>query len=163
AAFFQQVIERLQTLPGVRAAGAAYPLPLSGAYEGNSFGIQGRPTAPGEILTAGPHWISPDYFRVLGIRLLKGRVFAESDGSDAPRVIVINQVFVRRYFPLEEPIGKRLALNRGPDGTPVWREIVGVMQDVKHTSLDSDPTPEMYIPFSHFPIPFMTLVVRTAG
>src|SRR5262249_23743165 len=101
AAFFQQVIERLQTLPGVRAAGAAYPLPLSGAYEGNSFGIQGRPTAPGEILTAGPHWISPDYFRVLGIRLLKGRVFAESDGSDAPRVIVINQAFVRRYFPLE--------------------------------------------------------------
>jgi predicted permease len=164
AAFFQQVIERLKTLPGVRAAGGANPLPLSGGEEGSGFVIAGRwPPAPGEVFNAGRRWVSPDYFKVMGIRLQTGRAFTESDGSGAPRVLIINEAFVRTFFPDKDPIGKRLFFNRGSDGGYAWREIVGVVKDVKHSALDSDPKPEMYFPFSQFPSWNMTLVARTSG
>ncbi|HYW69521.1 MAG TPA: ABC transporter permease [Pyrinomonadaceae bacterium] len=163
AALFQQVIGRLQTLPGVLAAGAVNSLPLSGNEGGRSFGIQGRPRAAGEVFDAGTRQVSPDYFKAMGIPLLAGRAFTDSDGSDTPRALIINQAFVRHYFPNENPIGKRLAYDRGSDGRPAWREIVGVVKDVKHTSLDSDPRPEMYCPISQFPSWDMTLVIRTTG
>ena len=163
AAFFQQVIERLKSLPGVQSAGAVYPLPLSGAEEGMGFGIEGRAAlAPGEVYNAGPRWVSPDYFNVMGIPLLRGRELTERDGSDSPRVVVINEAMAARYFPDEEPIGKRVAFDQVND-KPNWREIVGVVGDVKHSALDSDPKPEMYFPFTQFPIFFMTFVVRTPG
>jgi putative ABC transport system permease protein len=163
AAFFQQVIERLKSLPGVQSAGAVYPLPLSGAEEGMGFGIAGRAAlAPGEVYSAGPRWVSPDYFNVMGISLLRGRELTERDGSDSPRVVVINEAMAARYFPDEEPIGRRVAFDQ-VNKAPNWREIVGVVGDVKHLALDSDPKPEMYFPFTQFPSFFMTLVVRTSG
>jgi len=163
AAFFQQVIERLKSLPGVQSAGAVYPLPLSGAEEGMGFGIEGRAAlAPGEVNSAGPGWVSPDYFNVMGIPLLRGRELTERDGIDSPRVLVINEAMAARYFPDEDPIGKRVAFDQ-VNNTPNWREIVGVIGDVKHSALDSDPKPEMYFPFTQFPSFFMTLVVRTSG
>ena len=162
-AFFQQVIERLRSLPGVQSAGAVYPLPLSGAEEGMGFGIEGRAAlAPGEVYNAGPRWVSPDYFNVMGIPLLRGRELTERDGSDTPRVLVINEAMAARYFPDEDPIGKRVAFDQ-VNNAPNWREIVGVIGDVKHSALDSDPKPEMYFPFPQFPIFFMTFVVRTSG
>ena len=163
AAFFQQVIERLKSLPGVQSAGAVYPLPLSGAEEGMGFGIEGRAAlAPGEVYSAGPRWVSPDYFNVMGISLLRGRELTDRDGSDSPRVVVINEAMAARYFPDEDPIGKRVAFDQ-VNKAPNWREIVGVIGDVKHLALDSDPKPEMYFPFAQFPSFFMTLVMRTSG
>ncbi|MGH9837616.1 MAG: ABC transporter permease [Blastocatellia bacterium] len=163
AAFFQQLLERLRALPGVQSAGAVYPLPLGGAEEGMGFGIEGRPpAAPGEQLTAGPRWVSPDYFKVLKIPLLKGRVFTEGDGGDSPPVLVINEAMARQYWPNEDPIGRRVAFN-SRDNQPIWREIVGVVKDVRHTALDTESKPQMYFPFTHFPLPFMTLVARTDG
>ncbi len=162
-AFFQQVIERLQALPSVNAAGAIYPLPLSGGEEGMGFGIEGRPpAAPGEYSTAGPRWVSPDYFNVMGISMLRGRGLTERDGTDTTRVVVINEAMADRYFSDEEPIGKRIAFDQ-LNGGPNWREIVGVVRNVKHSALDSNPQPEFYIPFTQSPSPFMTFVVRTAG
>jgi len=162
-AFFQQVIERLKTLPGVQSAGAVYPLPLSGAEEGMGFGIEGRADpSPGERFTGGPRWVSPDYFNTMGIALLKGRELSERDGIDSPRVVVINETMAARYFPDEDPIGKRVAFDR-VNNAPNWREIVGVVRDVKHSALDSDAKPEIYFPFTQFPSFFMTLVVRTSG
>ena len=162
-AFFQQVIERMRALPSVKSAGAVYPLPLSGAEEGMGFGIEGRPpAAPGESFIAGPRCVSPDYFNVMGIALLRGRELSERDGMDTPRVLVINEAMAARYFSDEDPIGKRVAFDQ-LNGAPNWREIVGLARDVKHSALDSKPQPEMYIPFTQFPSFFMTLVVRASG
>src|SRR5262245_15478612 len=117
AAFFQQVIERLQTLPDVRAAGGASPFPLSGDEDTSGFVLAGRwPPAPGEVFHAGRRWVSPDYFKVMGIQLAAGRGFTESDGSGAPRVLIINQAFVRHFFQRGDPIGKRLFFDRSSDG-----------------------------------------------
>jgi putative ABC transport system permease protein len=162
-AFFQQVIEHVRVLPGVQSAGAIYPLPLGGGEEGIGFGIEHRPPPPpGEPFIAGGRWISSDYFKVMGIALLAGREFTERDGTDTPRVLMISEAMAHRYWPDEDPIGKRLAFDQ-VNGQPNWREIVGVVRDVRHTSLDSDPGPEIYFPFTQFPSFFMTIVVRTTG
>ncbi|MEK6323110.1 MAG: ABC transporter permease [Acidobacteriota bacterium] len=163
AAFFEQIVSRLQSLPGVESAGAVYPLPLSGAEEGMGFGIEGRPPAPaGDPNISGPRWISSDYFKVMGISLLRGRGLTERDGSNAPRVVVINEALARAYWPDEDPIGKRVAFDR-TNNAPNWREIVGVVRDVKHSALDASSKAEMYIPFTQSPSFFMTMVVRTTG
>ena len=164
AEIFQQIIERLRSTPGVQAAAATYPLPLSGAEEGAGFIIEGRPRpAPGEVISAGPRWVSSDYFKAIGISLLEGRAISDTDSATSPRVLIVNEAFVRRFFPEEEPLGRRVAFERTSDGGPNWREIVGVVSDVRHSALDSNPKPEMYFPFSQRPSPFMTLVVRTSG
>ena len=162
-AFFQQVIDRMKALPSVKSAGAVFPLPLSGAEEGMGFSIEGRPpAAPGESLSTGPRWVSPDYFKVMGLRLMRGREISEGDGSNSPNVLVINEAMAGRFFPDEDPIGKRIAFNR-VNGVPNWREIVGVVGNVKDIALDTEPRPQMYIPFTQSPIFIMTLVLRTAG
>ncbi len=161
AVFFQQLLERLRTLPGIQAAGAVYPMPLSGMEEGIGFSIEGQPPpAPGEQRTAGPRGVSPDYFKAQGIQLLKGRVFTESDGSDTPPVVLINEAMARRYWPNQDPIGRRISFNLR-NGQPVWCEIVGVVKSVRHMALDEELRPEIYIPFTQHPLAFMTLVART--
>ena len=162
-AFFQQLLERLRALPGVESAGAVYPLPLSGMEEGMGFGVEGQPPpAPGERRSAGPRWVSPDYFKTLKIQLLKGRVFTEGDGGDSPPVLIINEAMARQYWQNKDPIGSRVSFN-SRDNQPVWREIVGVVKDVRHTALDTESKPQMYFPFTQFPSSFMTLVARTNG
>jgi putative ABC transport system permease protein len=161
AAFFQQLVDRTRSLPGVESASAVYPLPLSGAEEGMSFSIEGRPAPPpGEVRSAGPRWVMPDYFRLMGIPLLKGRLMTEQDAVESQQVIVINQAMARRYWPDEDPVGKRMTLPFRGDSQ---REIIGVVDDVKHTRLDVEGTPEMYIPYLQSPISSMTLVVRTSS
>jgi len=161
-AFFQQIIDRARAIPGVESAGAAYPLPLSGAEEGLGIGIENRTAPPGEPFIAGGRWVSSDYLKVMGIALIQGREFNESDGANSPRVVMINEAMAHRYWPGEDPIGKRIAFDQ-VNGQPNWREIVGIARDVRHTSLDSDPKPEMFIPFTQFPSFFMTIVLRTSG
>ena len=163
AAFFQQMLERLRALPGIQSVGAVYPLPLSGAEEGMGFSIEGRPPAdPGQPRSAGPGWVSPEYFKTLKIQLLKGRVLTDGDGGDSPPVLVINEAMARQYWPNEDPVGRRVAFN-SRNNQPVWREIVGVVKDVRHTALDTESKPQMYFPFTQLPLSFMTLVARTDG
>jgi predicted permease len=160
-AFFKQAVEKLKAIPGVESSGAVYPLPLSGGDEGAAFGIEGRPSpAPGQVQSAGPRWVSSDYFKAMGISLAKGRFFTERDDEQGPNVLIINESMARRYWPDEDPIGKRVAFDRR-DNSPNWREIVGVVKDIKHSSLDVTTRPEMFFPFSQFPSPFMTLVIRS--
>jgi putative ABC transport system permease protein len=161
-AFFQQVLSRMQSLPGVQAVGSVYPLPLSGAEEGRGFSIEGRASNPGQIFSAGPRCFNGDYFKVMGIALLRGRELTERDNADSPRVLVINEAMAKAFWPDDDPIGKRLAFDR-TNGTPNWREIVGIAKDVKHVSLDETARPEMYIPFDQFPMFFQTIVLRTTG
>ncbi|HEX7955639.1 MAG TPA: ABC transporter permease, partial [Pyrinomonadaceae bacterium] len=157
AAFLQQVLERVESLPGVRAAGAVVGLPLGGNSASRYFQIEGRPPKPaGEGLNTNFNLASPNYFRALGIPLKSGRYFGEHDAAGAPEVVVINETMARRFWPDEDPLGKRLRIGENP-----WRTVVGVVSDVKNDGLGAESKPEMFYPLAQSPLPFMTLVVRS--
>jgi putative ABC transport system permease protein len=160
--FYAQLLERIGQLPGVESAGAISTLPLGGGGTDSDFMIEGRPEAgPGEEPVAWYSSVTPAYFATMGIRLIKGRVFTEQDRADSSPAIVITEAMARRYFPDEEPLGKRIG---NPDGGKIlWREIVGVVADVKHFGLDADARPTMYLPHSQSPARFMSLTVRTGS
>jgi putative ABC transport system permease protein len=142
AAFFQRLLDRVRSLPAVRSAGVVTDLPLFG---GNStgFDVEGRPlSAPSERPMTEYRSASPDYFRTMGIQLLKGREFTAADKVDAPPVAIINETLARRYFGNQNPIGKRIGLSRPID----WREIVGVVRDVRNYGLAEEVKPECYLP-----------------
>ena len=156
--YYTQLLDRLQTLPGTQAVAAISTLPLSGNNTDSSFLIEGRPKPPpNQSPVAWFSSVTPGYFHSMGMRLTKGRVFTDSDTEKSPRVVIISEAMARRYWPNEEPLGKRI-------GSPeAWREIVGVMADVKHFSLDTEMPPAMYFPARQVPARGMNLVVRTAG
>jgi putative ABC transport system permease protein len=161
AAFFIQLLGRLRLAPGVEAASAAFPLPLSGAEDGLGFNIEGEPLPSSGQWNhlAKPRCISTGYFKTLNIQLQKGRVFADSDDLNAPPMLIINETLARQYWPNQDPIGKRLVVGIQPG----WREIVGVVKSVRHMGLDDELHPEIYFPVAQFPWPDLTLVVRTNG
>jgi putative ABC transport system permease protein len=160
-AFFRQLLEGLSALPGAQSAGAVYPLPLSGTDEGIGLDIQGLPPAePGHPRTAAPRIVGGDYFGALQVQLKSGRVFTGGDGRDTPPVVVINEELAREYWPDQNPIGKRVSFD-SRDGRPIWREVIGVVGDVRHLGLDRGLRSEIYIPYIQFGGPPSTLVVRT--
>ncbi len=165
ALFFQQTLDRIATLPGVEAAGAITNLPLGTSQTSSSFEIEGRPrAAPDESRNANRAIISPDYFRAMGIPLLKGRAPNERDTAEAPGVVVINQAMARRYFGGDDPLGEHLTIG-GPEekalyGEPIPREIVGIVGDVRF-ELEAEAEPEVYVPYLQSPIATMALAVRS--
>jgi putative ABC transport system permease protein len=158
AAYFKEVLSRLNHSAGVTAAGAVLSLPLTGAEEGTDLFIEGRPRPTFEERPNADYTIvSPEYFRALQIPLLKGRQLSDRDDRDAPAVIMINEALARRYWPNEEPIGQRLTV--GFEQAP--RQIIGVVGNVKQTTLNADPRPTMYMPHLQRPTGGMTIVIRT--
>ncbi|NIR46297.1 MAG: ABC transporter permease [Gemmatimonadetes bacterium] len=146
AAFFRQLLERLEALPGVEAAAATATVPLTGFNSDVSFTIEGRPRPePGQEPAVWYRRITPGYFDVMGIRLLSGRPFAESDHADAPPVVIINESFARRHFPGVNPVGLRINLNDPDD--PIWREIVGVAANIKNFGIRVDSRNALYLPY----------------
>ncbi len=161
-AFFEQLLEKVSALPGVQAAGAGNSLPLGNDIV-QSFAVQGRPPLPpGAIQTTNLYPVSADYFKAMGIPLLRGRLFTERDTKDAPRVAVINETMAKKMFPDEDPIGKRLTFDTGASN-PDWDEIVGIVGDVMQYGLDQATPMQTYEPHTQQPQSSMTLVVRTAG
>jgi len=163
-AYVQELINRTRALPGIEAIGATNLLPLGLRDTFNTFNIEGRPPAPPESRTAARNYsITPDYFRVMNIPVRRGRAFTERDVQNAPPVIVINEAFARRFFPNEEARGKRIILE-DEKGEPLPpREIVGIVGNVRHESLDEKEQPEYYVPFFQTPDRQMDLVVRSAA
>src|SRR6185437_5934122 len=106
--FYQQALEGLNAIPGVESAAAAVPLPLSGADFSIEFAVEGRPVAKGNEPVEEVRMVSPGYFHTMGIRLLEGRDFASTDTPSSPNVAIINEAFAKRYFPNEDPVGKRI-------------------------------------------------------
>jgi putative ABC transport system permease protein len=158
ARFFQEVINRVEVLPGVRSAGVTDNLPLSGEDSSRPFTIVGSsPSSFSEKLAAEHRRVSSHYFDAMGITILQGRAFTEGDTDKAPAVVIINEALARRFMPNQEPLGKQLIIDDRP---PRQREIVGIVRDVKHFSLDAEAKPEMYVPHLERPWPNMTLVVR---
>ena len=137
-AFSRELLERLRAIPGVEAAGLTYFLPLSGWSAGIGFDIEGRPAAAaGERPSAEYHVASEDYFRALGVRLIEGRTFTERDTASAPPVVVVNEALAARYWPGENPVGRRVLLN-----SP--HEIVGVVGDLRTQGLEQPVEPAMF-------------------
>jgi putative ABC transport system permease protein len=157
AAFLRQALERLKTLPGVEFAGATHRLPLRG-NSGRGFQIEGRP-APGESNRVNYRAVTPDYFRAMGAPLEAGRTFTEEEAWQKQSAVIINQALQRRYWPDENPLGKRIRFGGAPDSP--WFAIVGVAADVKESGLNTDTEAGLYLPYVWEPAPAMTLVLRT--
>jgi putative ABC transport system permease protein len=159
-AFFSELLSRVESLPGVEAVGVVSHLPLGGNNTNSGMKIEGRTWPEDETPLADDRLVSPGYFRALRIPILKGRAFTEQDREGSPRVAIINESLARRFFPNEDPIGKRIDMNWKSSG---WQEIVGVVSDVKHDGLDLPSLPAIYVPFLQASDSGMTLVVRSAG
>ncbi len=160
--FYRETLARVRAVPGVLSAGGVLSLPINSGIEGNLvFAIEGRPLVPGEESHGGYQLASPDYFRTLGIPLLRGRVFTEGDGAETPGVAVINQALADLYWPDEDPIGRRVTWDDPTDADTDWVTIVGVVGNTRHDGLDEAPRPEIFRPYAQAPMPFMTLVVRS--
>ena len=157
--FFQELDKRVAQLPGVEVVGLVDPLPLSGDNKTTTFTIDGQPpAAPADRLSANVRTVNSEYLSAMGIPLIKGRGFTERDAKDAPQVMLVNETLARRFFPGEDPVGKRATVY--PFKTPC--EIVGVVGDVKHRGLDVESGPEFYISYLQAPQPSMYLVARTS-
>jgi putative ABC transport system permease protein len=169
----QQLIERVRELPGVQSVGAAsHFLRQDNRPALQPFAIFGRPPLrEPERPTVDNRAISPDYLDAVGMRLLRGRAFTEADVLGAPGVVLVNESFVRRFFPGEDPVGKHLTIarelppldTRDNVGLPVWSEIVGVVSDVKSLTTQPQAVPEVYWSYWQWPMQRPTLFVRAAG
>ncbi|HEV8375499.1 MAG TPA: ABC transporter permease, partial [Candidatus Polarisedimenticolia bacterium] len=159
-AFFSQLLDRVKGLEGVEAAGVVSHLPLSGNNTNSGLLIEGRTWPEGDPPLADDRLVSADYFRCLRIPVLKGRAFTPHDDAGSPRVAIINESLARRFFPDQDPIGKRIDMNWKSSG---WQEIVGVVGDVRHDGLDLPVMPAVYVPYLQAPDWGMTLVVRSLG
>jgi putative ABC transport system permease protein len=161
------ILQNVSRLPGVQMAAASTDVPLLGnpiyimRFEGRA------PVTPSQAPTANYFAVTPTYFDTMGMRLVRGRQISERDTKDTPPVVVVNQSLVERYFPGQDPIGKRLEV--GFDTPPNWREIVGVVADVKIAGLDQDTPVQVYAAYLQRPtfvdrLPsFLTVIARTAS
>ena len=159
-AFGEQLRQRLDTLPGVRASGLAVMALLTGNEWDNSVTIEGYEKKPTEDID--PHYnaISPGYLDAMGIRLVAGRDFTVKDTSDSPRVALVNQTFAKRYFPEGRAVGHRIGMGSDP-GTPTDIEIVGVVNDTRYESLRDEIPPMVILCVTQRPNDYITVYVRT--
>ena len=165
--FFDRMLERASVLPGVRSAGAASFLPVSGQGSVIHFNIQGRPPkTPHDYIMANYRAVSVGYLQTLGVPLIKGRFLTDADRDGAPAVVVINETMARTFFHDESPMGKHLQLGALPEQDVPWMEVVGVVGDVKQGLATEAPT-EMYVPFRQanqvLPVFALSMVLRTSG
>jgi predicted permease len=160
-AFQQQLVQRVSNIPGVQFVGTVNNLPFSGNETNFGMTIEGRPVIEAnERPRAFFRNVSPNYFWAMGIPLRTGRIFADGDNATAPGVAIINETSARRFWPNEDPVGKRFKRGR-PDSKNPWVTIIGIVGAVSHTALEAASQPEVYLPFEQNPEPNITLVART--
>jgi putative ABC transport system permease protein len=162
-AFYDECLARIGALPGVRAAAITPSLPIDGSWWDSLFIAADKPVPPRPDLPITAYTpASANYFEAMGIRLLKGRGFTSADTADSAKVVVINETLARRIWPGEDPIGKRLKQGWPESQTP-WREVVGVVADVKLNGLERDTPMQTYVPLAQEPTRAFSLAVRAAG
>ncbi len=166
-AFFDRLLERARLIPGVRAAGAAAILPVSGGGTVIHFNIQGRaPKTAHEYIAVGYRPVSPEYLATLRVPLIEGRLLTDADTERSPFVVVVNRAMARRFFPHEPALGKRVQLGALPNHEVPFMQIVGIVGDMKQ-NLATDAQAEMYLPYRQadtmLPIFALSLVLRTAN
>jgi putative ABC transport system permease protein len=160
--FVDRLMERLHQRPGVASAGAVvFGLPLTSGVDTYSFTVEGRPPAPpGREDSIRTSVATPDFFRVMGMRVARGRGLNAADREGAAPVVMINEEAARRFFPGEDPLGKRIALGWRIDGVPRGGEIVGILRDFKQSALESEVEPHLFLPYEQAPRPDLTVAVR---
>jgi putative ABC transport system permease protein len=160
-AYYARLLDQLQNTRDWNSAGLITPLPLGSVDSNGTFAVEGRPIPAGERQLVRLRAASSGYFRAMGLRLVRGRTLDDTDTAAAPLVAVVSESLAKRYFPTEDPIGKRVSMST--EGKGPWMTVVGVVGDVKQTSLSENGSPEMYRPYGQFLFsPFATsLVVRT--
>jgi len=161
--FYDRLLSDLSSRKDVVAAAAVFPLPFGGGRIGTSYQIEGRPVPEEDEPGTEFRQVSAGYFRTMKIPLLQGRVFDGRDGARSTPVVIVNRTLARRSFPNENPIGRRIQPGISRGGPSVWREIVGVVADVKSTSLAGEPQAESYVPYEQLLVADMSIAVRTAG
>lgn len=160
--FFKQAIEQLKTLPDVDAVGAINTLPFNGPHSGTRFDIEGRPKQPaGQHLSTGICVTDANYFNAMKIPLKQGRFFTEQEATEERHVVIVNETFVRKNFPGEDPIGKRVTIEMKDENAPT--QIIGVVADTKHLALNGESEAMAYWPHPELVYSSMTLVIRTRG
>jgi putative ABC transport system permease protein len=165
-AFTRELLDRLRAIPGVQSADTVFPLPLGGNGFVLAFAVQGRPDTSSQdsSLHANIRLVTPDFFRTLGIRLLQGRAFTSHDDPQSVPVIVVNKTMADRIWPGESPIGKRITFGDTQKPDVQWMEVVGVVADIHHRTLDQDPGSEVYWPQLQNPVGGqLSIVLKTAG
>jgi putative ABC transport system permease protein len=156
--FFDQVLSRLSSLPGVTGAATATFLPYIIANTNQDFSIEGRPwSSAAEARSANTEIISPNYFRLMGIPLIRGREFADQDAAGGPDVVVISQTLARHYWPNQDPIGHRIR----PGHIDPWATIVGVVGDVTMNWSDPYPPYALYRPYRQVSYTYASMIVRS--
>lgn len=161
AAFFNQLLGKVRALPGAISASGDVTPPFSGVGAATDFAIVGEPPLPpGESHGTDVRVVEPDYFRTMGIPLLRGRTFNEREFAQQTNVVVINRVFADQYFPGKNPLGQKVIIDMKDTNLP--DEIVGVVGDVHESDLATAPAPVAYWPYSEMAYSTMTVVVRTA-
>ena len=157
------IMEKISSIPGVEFAGGVNPLPLGGNITNLSLMVSGAAPLPrGNHPGASYLIVKADYFQTMKIPILKGRALTRSDTKDSPLVVMINEAFVRKFFPNRNPIGQQVMIDRGEGKAPPC-EVVGVVGNSRHDSLAAPPGPEMYVPFPQDPTRTLDVVVRVAS
>ena len=165
-AFYKELLDRIEELPGVQSAAAVRVLPLSGTIGDWSITIEGQARQPNENPNGDWQVATPGYFETMGLQLVRGRFFTDDDREDRPLSVVINEPMAERYWGSTDALGKRFRM--GTENQP-WLTIVGVVRTVRHNAVVEEPRTEMYVPHAQMPAevgfaPYgMTLVVKTAG
>jgi putative ABC transport system permease protein len=160
--FWQQALDRVREIPGVESAAVGTVIPLTDNHSRTDITLDGLPTpGPGEFPHPDYHIISPGYTSALGVPPLRGRTFSESDNENAPLVGLVNAMLARRFWPNDDPVGKRFKWGHPQDDTK-WITIVGVVGDTKLYGLDKPARLEVYVPFRQDVANDMYLVVRSA-
>jgi putative ABC transport system permease protein len=160
AEFYKKLLARVSTLPGVNAAAAAWWVPLSGSEITFNFDLEERPLPKGQQPLAQVNAVTADYFNTVRVPLLRGRAFTDRDNKTAPPVAIVSESFAKKFFPAEDPIGKRITPNGSVDpGDPPVREIVGVVGDMHLISLRLSPKPQIYLPHQQFGVGGMSIFV----
>jgi putative ABC transport system permease protein len=161
-AFANDLLARIQAEPGMRDSAIAIPLPLADGNVNLGFEIEGVAAAPSTNTRAADYVAaSPEYFRVMGVPLLRGREFSRADVASTPRVAIISEAMARTYFPNEDPIGRRIIFGFPPDGDAP-REIVGIVGDVRDVGLRQEPAAMMYVPYAQAPFWGAVVVTRSS-
>ena len=161
AAFSGELLARIQAQPGLQNSAVAVPRPIGDGFVNLGFDIVGSPAASASASrTANYVSVSPDYFRVMAIPLLAGRLFNPHDAMSAPRVALISEAMARLYFPNQNPLGKQLTFGFPPDSGAA-REIVGIVGNVRDVALGQEPGPMMYVPYAQSPFWGANLVVKS--
>jgi predicted permease len=164
AAYYRRLFNRLESLPGLEHVGGVVPMPLMGGGFVLTFHIEGAPLPePNKQTHSNIRIVSDDYFAAMEIPLVQGRAFRRADDLEAPQIALVNQSFVEKFLPGEDPINKRVTFGDPASEDIEWLTIVGVVGDVHHESLATETDPELYWPYSQRPASRMTLVLQTHG